>query len=720
MSRRSLSCLTILAALTALAIPASAAADPGALSTRLAELAGADLRTASPIDQADAVSLLPSGPGSLTRDGGRLVVQIRTAAAPAGSLGAIRDAGADVIDIDAELHTVTASVREADLRMVGAIPGVVSVEEVIAPMSGAGDTPAGDPFGSSAGANNTCATGTRVSEATTQLNAVAARALYGIDGGGVKVGILSDSFALRSSPATTAAQDVTSGDLPGPGNPCGRTTPVQVLDDGSVFSTADEGRAMLQAVHDVAPGASLAFATAENSDTSFAGNIQDLANAGADVIADDYIYFNEPYYQDSVISKAVSDVTSQGVAYFSMAFNNNRVIAGKDSNSWEAPAYRSTTCPAVITTNIPGPNDCMDFDPTGGTDNTFGLTAPGGKSFRIDLQWAEPWFGVNTDFDLYIINSSVGTFPTNVPGMSQNVNATTQKPFEFTSFTAGNTAPLNYQIVIRRMSGAGTPRIKWINSDNGAGSIAGLEYPAASGGDVVGPTIFGHNGSADAQTIGAVPFSSNSVVEDYSSRGPVTHLFGPVSGVTPAAPLGSPQVISKPDVVATDAGQNTFFGTNFGGGLFRFFGTSQASPHAAAVAALQLSAEPSLSPAEVKANQKSTAIPVGTAGPLVAGSGLIDARAALIAGDHTAPPLAITKKPAKKTKSAKAKFAFSTEPNATLTCALDGKAAKPCTTAPTFTVKPGKHRIIVQATDVAGNLKAANYSWTFKKKKRRN
>ena len=136
-----------------------------------------------------------------------------------------------------------------------------------------------------------------------------------------------------------------TADLPGPGNPCARTTPVQVLDDGN--GQADEGRAMTQIVHDIAPGAYLAFATAFIGEVAFADNIQALATAGADVIADDIIYFAEPYFQDGIVANAVNDVTAQGVAYFSMAFNNNRIIAGNNSNSWEAPAYRSGRLPGA-------------------------------------------------------------------------------------------------------------------------------------------------------------------------------------------------------------------------------------------------------------------------------------------------------------------------------------------------------------------------------------
>ena len=98
----------------------------------------------------------------------------------------------------------------------------------------------------------------------------------------VTVGALSDSFNCLGGAPT----DVTSGDL----------SPVTVVQEKSSCSGAtDEGRAMLQIVHDVAPGASLTFASAFNGLASFATNIQSLAAGGAKVIVDDVIYFAEPF-----------------------------------------------------------------------------------------------------------------------------------------------------------------------------------------------------------------------------------------------------------------------------------------------------------------------------------------------------------------------------------------------------------------------------------------
>ena len=76
---------------------------------------------------------------------------------------------------------------------------------------------------------------------------------------------------------------------------------------------------MMQVVHDVAPGAKLAFYTAANTEADFATGIQALATAGAQVIADDVSYFDEPFFQDGLVAQAVNTVNAAGVSYFSAA-----------------------------------------------------------------------------------------------------------------------------------------------------------------------------------------------------------------------------------------------------------------------------------------------------------------------------------------------------------------------------------------------------------------
>jgi FG-GAP-like repeat len=158
------------------------------------------------------------------------------------------------------------------------------------------------------------------------------------DGTGITVGALSDSFNISTKasngPITIHyAQDIASGDLPGPGNPLGNTTPVSVLDDTQTPTNVnDEGRAMLQFIHDMAPKARLGFATAGSSQQQFADNIRSLAalpgaprisqdGFKADIIVDDVIFLDEPMFSDGIVAQAVNDVNAAGVHYFSSAGN---------------------------------------------------------------------------------------------------------------------------------------------------------------------------------------------------------------------------------------------------------------------------------------------------------------------------------------------------------------------------------------------------------------
>ena len=383
------------------------------LSTVLNRVAQPAVAAGSARAQADAAGTPPSGPGSLLRfDAARLRVDIRVGATDSATLSALSAAGAHVTFVSAANHTVTAAVKPVDLVKVGSVAGVQYVAQIYTPMVARTSLSGGRPGAKPASTTATCPSGSVVSEGDAILNAATARTHFGVDGTGVTVGLLSDSFAADPTPVKTQAQDVASGDLPGAANPCGHTTPVNNLDDTETdLPPTDEGRAMAQTVHDLAPGADLAFATAFTGPEAFASNIESLATAGAKVIVDDVTYADEPMYQDGVISNAVSSVTASGVSYFTAAANNNVVYT--DSNnvrhnvgSYEAGGgYRSTTCPAAVHGVAPY-LDCHNFRTSGTADNTYGMTVKPGGFVNLDLQWAQPLFGVTTDLDVFLLSST--------------------------------------------------------------------------------------------------------------------------------------------------------------------------------------------------------------------------------------------------------------------------------------------------------------------------
>lgn len=705
------------------AFAASGRPGGGTLSERLAELAGPDVRGLPAGRQARVLSLAPRGPGSFLRKGNRVLVDVRFDHGAAASTDTLRAAGGEVVNVSRRYQTATVAVRPAGLRALAAVSGVQAVKEVLAPITSA-----------------ECA-GAVTSEGDGQLLANEARTDFGLDGGGVTVGILSDSFD-QAGAATHAANDIASGDLPGSGNPCGRTTPVEVLENYLPLpeepDPTDEGRAMTQIVHDLASGARMAFASAFNGEFSFAENIERLARpalkggAGAGVIADDVVYLDEPFFQDGPVAVAAGNATKAGAAYFSAAGNDNVIDAeGHNIGSWEAPEYRdANTCPAAIVAlseqveaeeqkfiedeELEGvapqglrPTDCMDFNPGPGgpNDETFGITVPAGGELSVDLQWAEPWFGVKTDLDAFLLDEEGKVLEvegTPVGSTEDNVGSS-QEPFEYMAWENPGTTQ-EVQLVINRFDGL-TPRLKLalVNGD-----ALRIEYPESSGGDVVGPTIFGHAGAASAIGVAAVPFFSNSAPEKYSSRGPVTHYFGPVTTTSPAPALSSAQVISKPDLAATDCGRTTFFASFRSLPIgtppaWHFCGTSAAAPHAAAVAALMRQASPGLSPAQVRSTLMATARPVGTFGADAVGSGLVDAFRAVAA---VAPPptITITERPPAVSKERMPRVGFTADRPVAFACAVDGGPFQPCTTplVPLAPLADGEHGVVVRGIDVVG------------------
>jgi len=611
-------CLSAIALVFASPIAQPAGAAPpalkvrGALSPLLSRLAKPSLRSLPRAKQAAALGVASNGPGSLLRQRGRVLVKVRFQRGGVASRDEVRAAGGRVLSASRRYRSATVAVAPSDLQAVATVPAVVSVSPIRAPLL-----------------FDVCEGGSAISEGVQQLNVPDARTKFGVEGEGVSVGVLSDSYDEATQAAdesgdiaTKAADDIASADLPGAANPCpGQTTATDVLEDFGEGVT-DEGRAMLQIVHDVAPKASLAFATAFGGEEQFAQNIEALAAAGADVIVDDVAYFEEPFFQDGPVAAAVEDVNAAGVLYLSAAGNNNLFDGEKNEiGSWEAPAYRdSGGCPSSVA-SIAGLNGshCLDFDPSGAADRTFGIKVQSGETLSIDLQWAEPRNGVDTDLDAFLLDAN-GRL---LAGSAES-NGNTGEPIEIVQWANPSGSERTVQLVVNRFSG-GSPRLKFILPQNGGG-VGATEYPKSGGGDTAGPTVFGHAGAEGAVALAAVPFFLDFEPEEFSSRGPVTHYFGPVEGAVPAAELPSPETISKPDIAATDCGATTFFAERFD--TWRFCGTSAAAPHAAGVAALLRGVEPLATNSEIRAALTGTAATVGLFGPCAVGAGLVDALAA--------------------------------------------------------------------------------------------
>jgi subtilisin family serine protease len=763
----------ICAAAPATAWAAASRPGEGDLSPRLAELAKPSVRSAPPARQAEELSLAPEGPGSLLREGNRILVEVRFERGATAAVDDLRAAGAKIVNVSPRYQTVTVAAKPGELRSLPGVRNVTDASPVLAPIVAASECPAG----------------IAVSQGDAQLHAAEARTSAEVDGSGVTVGILSDSFdkateaADESGPVEThEAEDVESGDLPGAVNPCGETSKVSVLDD-SDSQGEDEGRAMAQIVHDLAPGANLAFASAFTSETAFAKNIELLAKpvgeggAGANVIADDVTYPTEPFFQEGVVANAVRKVTEAGVSYFTSAANNNLRVGGEDIASWEAPQYRdSSGCPAAIVAYSAQlenagesglhPTHCMDFSPGASVDRTFRVTVFPGSTLRLDLQWAEPWEGVTTDLDAFLLGPKGELVARSIEDNVGN----SEHPFEFVGWKNNTGVQAKVKLVINRFTG-GTPRLKLALLQNGGG-VTSTEYETSQGSDIVGPTIFGHNGAEDATSVAAINQAATELPEPYSSRGPVVHYFKPVNGVSAAEPLEPEAILSKPDLTATDCNVTTFFAEFVG--TWRFCGTSAAAPHAAGIAALMLQKEPLATPQQIRTAMQESATSIGTFGPCAIGAGLLEATGAIAAlvfpgsdtpavctppepgpivneGEFEQPPIveeggqvtpvempppevtpppppnplpqtSLRKRPAKVIQTtlgnATAVFVFgSDEAGATFLCRVDRGLWQNCPARFVRRYRVGKHVVRVVARDAAGNSDPTAVVYGFRVKR---
>ncbi len=451
------------------------------------------------------------------------------------------------------------------------------------------------------------------------------RERYAVDGKGVKVGILSTSFDLAGGMAATIA----SGELPGPGNPNGYTQPIRIVAEGlpGVFPAGnlDEGRAMAEVVHDIAPGAELLFAGMQGtSSVHLVEAMERLAQAGADIIVDDIglAAFTVPFFQDDAAARKVDELTARGVHYF-VAAGNHRAPEMYEAQ-WTSRGFFNVST-----------FDTFDFDPSDGgflPVMTLGPSAGAATySGTFTIQWDEPWasfsapgVGAANSLRVLVLDPSNRVLFTSASPVGGN-------PLLNVAVNNANAATLPYVniAILKPKDGRANPgRIKLLARLTNASLGPRIALRAN--------TVFSHANARSALSIGAAswfntPQGALLWNRDFANRpatvgtgliGPATvpetailsHVGGPsvlfrgltganlITGSTVGQQpilfdhdgnrLSSAELRENPSIVAADGIQTTFFGQKVGNISTSpfFFGTSAATPNAGAVAALLLQA----------------------------------------------------------------------------------------------------------------------------------
>ena len=564
---------------------------------------------------ADAAPGVPAATGAstvrslATTDGaGRVLVDIKTTAG-ADVTTRVEGLGGTVVDVSAPHNSARAWLALGQLEALAADATVLAIRPALQAQTWRADparggakfaggtraerveavrravqkslaTPAPGKAGaaavSPAGAAAASRRGIAISEGSRAHGADRARKFYDVDGTGVKVGVLADSDDFLE-------QSIATGDLP---------ADTVTLDGQSGRPGTGEGTAMMQIVHDVAPGAKLFFATALNSAESFAENIRALRFVHrCDVIVDDILYYFESPFQDDIIADAVNDVTKDGALYFSAAGNTGNYDDGT-SGVWEGDFVAGGTL-----STLPAPYVVHDF---GNKVISNRVETFGGP---LMVHWSDPGTLDNpissNDYDVFVLGPDLR----DVAAAATDVQDGTGLPLETLAFGI----PQGFRIVIAKHPNA-KPRALRLAV---VGGELGLSTPGS---------IYGHAAAADAFAVAAVDAFAASGGEFFAGPTTPVQLYSadgnrrifydnrgrPIAGgVTFAS--GGGTLRQKPEIAAADGVSTTLPPESR---LNPFFGTSAAAPHAAAIAALMRSAVPGIRPAKVRQALQSGALDI--------------------------------------------------------------------------------------------------------------
>ncbi len=498
----------------------------------------------------------------------------------------------------------------------------------------------------------------------------------GITGAGVKVGILSDGVSCR---AVSQAADY---------------LPDNVWVDSAFPGVGDEGTAMLEIVHAIAPGATLAFCGTDPNGhlttVTFLRCMDNLAAWGANVISDDIGFtfgYNDPEGRKFLAGIAAFAAAHPDVTLTSSAGNNNLGYFEADYTGSTEPGSPSGVPITLAPDYTPAPAQAsnrhyvaaVDFGGALGQakDDALPVTvAPNGTIFVI-LTWNDPAGGPFDDLDLFLLkpDGSIACAPS--------------PQFVCSSTYDQENSPRDPDDPRYVPS---TEEVAYANNSGGAQTLylVALCYECTAHGDaplrlkLASPrgvfmaynsdgSIGGHAALAAEIGVGAAQYggaAAGSRIENFSATGP----YGYGDWLTGTHSRAKPDITGIDGVTVSGAGG---FGRPYPMGGASFYGTSAASPNVGAVMALLRGFAPNAEPDA--AHWKQLIMDSANADALnnytanAGGPGLIDALAAVAKLD---PPITAT------------------------------------ITAPTGKIKTGKRVTFTGECDYAGNL-PLNYDWNF-------
>ncbi|WP_440950478.1 NosD domain-containing protein [Methanosphaerula subterraneus] len=450
----------------------------------------------------------------------------------------------EITDRDEGTHCVAAWVRVSDLPGLAAEAWIRSIQTVIPPLANTGSvTTQGDQI----------------------LRADQLRRNTGLSGQGVKVGVISTGVDHWQEAEA-------SGNLP---------SSLHILSNSV---GGDEGTAMLEIIHDIAPDADLYFYDTGTNTIAFNRAVDALAEAGCSVIVDDISWLGEPFFEDGSVATHIQEkLQTENLVYVTSAGNyaqkHYQGAFFDDGSGWQDfSAGRSDSRKKIY------------------------LSIPPGGSVRAVLQWDDKFGSSANDYDLYLTEQ----YPFSGVTIKRSTNAQTGNadPVEWISYSNDRSYTVSAELDVNNYMNLAESRTLELQVYTSSGTSISPDNLVSA------DSISGQAAVPDVLTIGALGAASPNQLEPFSSRGPVTIVYP------------HHETRQKPDLCGIDG----VTVTGSGGFPSRFYGTSAAAPHIAAIAALLWSSSPSLTPDQIRTALVDGAVDLGDPGrDMLYGSGRVDA-----------------------------------------------------------------------------------------------